>query len=89
MVGLTMHVLTQVCWPDADAQALKLTRLLLVTGFLGGLTTFSTFSAEVIDLAAQGRWSGALAWALAHLLGSLALTGLGWKLAVAVLPGRV
>ena len=37
-------------------------RLLLVTGFLGALTTFSSFSAEVVELLQQGRWSLAAGW---------------------------
>jgi len=52
-------------------------RLLIITGFLGGLTTFSTFSAEVTTLLQQGR----LAWAAAaislHVCGSLVMTLLG------------
>lgn len=52
-------------------------RLFVVTGFLGGLTTFSTFSAEVVTQLQQGRTASALALALAHLLGSFALTALG------------
>lgn len=52
-------------------------RLFLVTGLLGGLTTFSTFSAEVVEQLQSGRWSWALATAGLHLLGSLALTALG------------
>ena len=49
-------------------------RLLVVTGFLGGLTTFSTFSAEVTHLLQQGRllWAGATV--SVHVIGSLALT---------------
>ncbi len=52
-------------------------RLLLVTGFLGGLTTFSTFSAEVVTLLARGDYAGGLLAIGLHLLGSLALTTLG------------
>ena len=49
-------------------------RLAIVTGFLGALTTFSTFSAEVVSLLQAQRWFTALAWAGAHLLASLSLT---------------
>ncbi|HRN07827.1 MAG TPA: fluoride efflux transporter CrcB [Ottowia sp.] len=52
-------------------------RLILVTGFLGALTTFSSFSAEVVEMALADRWGAALTTAALHLLGSLALTWLG------------
>ena len=52
-------------------------RLLLVTGFLGGLTTFSTFSAEVFTLLARTQYGLAVAAMGLHLAGSLAMTGLG------------
>ncbi|MGO4396309.1 fluoride efflux transporter CrcB [Variovorax sp. M-6] len=52
-------------------------RLLVVTGFLGGLTTFSTFSAEVVTNLMEARLSWAFATVAAHLLGSLAMTLLG------------
>jgi CrcB protein len=52
-------------------------RLLLITGFLGALTTFSTFSAESVALLARGEYGWALAHSGAHLLGSLAMTALG------------
>ena len=52
-------------------------RLFAVTGVLGGLTTFSTFSAEVVTPLMEGRPGWALATAAAHLLGSLTLTALG------------
>ena len=52
-------------------------RLFLITGFLGGLTTFSTFSAESVALLAGGQWGLALSHTAAHLLGSLAATGAG------------
>ena len=52
-------------------------RLFAVTGFLGGLTTFSTYSAEVIGLIERGEVMWALGVAAAHLLVSLALTAAG------------
>ncbi len=52
-------------------------RLLLVTGFLGGLTTFSTFSAEVFTLLARSQYALAVTAMGLHLAGSLAMTGLG------------
>jgi CrcB protein len=52
-------------------------RLLVVTGFLGGLTTFSTFSAEVTGLLQQGRVLWATCAIAAHVMGSLGMTLLG------------
>jgi len=52
-------------------------RLFVITGFLGGLTTFSSFSAEVVALMQRGELTWALGTALLHLIGSLALTFLG------------
>jgi CrcB protein len=52
-------------------------RLLVITGFLGGLTTFSTFSLEVVDAAQRGDLASAAAIVLLHLAGSLACTVLG------------
>jgi CrcB protein len=53
-------------------------RLLIITGFLGGLTTFSTFSAEVVLLLQEDRLATAAVLALVHLAGSLLLTVLGF-----------
>jgi CrcB protein len=52
-------------------------RLAIVTGFLGGLTTFSSFSAEVVSMLTQQRYALALGTAAIHVLGSLSLTVAG------------
>ena len=61
--------------PEID----PLWRLALITGFLGALTTFSTFSAETIQLMLADRLDQALALAAIHLLGSLGLTWVGLR----------
>ena len=53
-------------------------RLLLVTGFLGGLTTFSAFSGESLVLLQRGQIALAFAHSAAHLFGSLACAALGY-----------
>jgi CrcB protein len=50
------------------------TRLLLMTGLLGGLTTFSTFSLEAVSLMQRQLWVPALSHISLHVLGSIALT---------------
>ena len=52
-------------------------RLFIITGFLGGLTTFSSFSAEVVTMLVDGRLGLALLTGCLHLVGSLALTWVG------------
>ena len=52
-------------------------RLFIITGFLGGLTTFSTFSAESVQLLTSARYGWAIAHTGMHLAGSLIMTWLG------------
>jgi CrcB protein len=63
------------------------TRLLVTTGFLGALTTFSTFSAETMTLLLRAQYAWAVGTAAAHLGGSLLMTGAG-ILFVRALLGR-
>ncbi len=53
-------------------------RLFLVTGLLGSFTTFSSFSAEAMSLLSKGQYGWAAVHILAHVAGSLAMTGLGF-----------
>jgi fluoride exporter len=55
-------------------------RLFVITGVLGGFTTFSSFSAESLSLVQRGEWPLALAHTLAHVVGALLCAGLGFKL---------
>ena len=71
LIGVAVAVFAN--WPDLSPQL----RLFIVTGFLGGLTTFSTFSAEVVTQLQQGHTAWALTTALTHALGSFAFTALG------------
>ncbi len=71
LIGMLVGVFNAL--PQID----PLWRLTLVTGFLGALTTFSSFSAETVALLQQERFGQALALAALHLTGSLALTWLG------------
>jgi len=60
-------------------------RNMLITGFLGALTTFSTFSAEVMGFMATQEYLKALFASSLHLLGSLILTFMGLKTAAMIL----
>jgi CrcB protein len=64
-------------------------RLLLITGFLGGLTTFSSFSAEVVTLLMAERYGLALLTAGLHVIGSLTMTVLGIKSLALLMAARV
>lgn len=63
-------------------------RLALVTGFLGALTTFSSFSAEVVGMLMQQRYALALGTAALHLFGSLLLTAAGIRSAMMFVGSR-
>jgi CrcB protein len=63
-------------------------RLALITGFLGALTTFSSFSAEVIGMLAQQRYALATGTTAMHLFGSLLLTAAGMRTAVFFMAAR-
>ena len=71
LIGLCMGIFQNL--PQIDPEW----RLLCITGFLGALTTFSTFSAEVVLMLQQGRLLLALGTASVHLIGSLVLTYFG------------
>jgi CrcB protein len=78
LMGFAMEIITRhaVLGPEL--------RLLVTTGFLGGLTTFSTFSAEIVTLLLRKEyWWGTIAIA-GHVVGSLAMTILGILLIRAV-----
>jgi fluoride exporter len=68
LIGLAMALLAQ------NQQLPPEWRLFIITGFLGGLTTFSTFSAEVVTALQQGRLGWAAVTVTVHVLGSLLLT---------------
>ena len=52
-------------------------RLFIITGFLGGLTTFSTFSAEMLALLQEGRLAIGFGAILLHVIGSIVMAFLG------------
>jgi fluoride exporter len=82
LVGVCIGVFNAL--PELD----PVWHLALVTGFLGALTTFSSFSAEVVTMLQQSRYALALGTAGLHLLGSLLLTVLGLKTAVLLMAAR-
>ena len=82
LVGVAVAVLQSM--PQID----PVWRLLLVTGFLGGLTTFSTFSAEVVAYLLEARYGLAAFTALLHVMGSLLMTVAGIKSAAFFIATR-
>jgi CrcB protein len=82
LIGVCVAVFQAL--PDLD----PVWRLALVTGFLGALTTFSSFSAEVVAMLGQQRYAMALGTATVHLCGSLLLTVAGIKSATFFIAGH-
>jgi len=79
LVGLCVAVFQT--FPQLD----PVWRLALVTGFLGALTTFSSFSAEVVAMLGQQRYALAMGTVALHLFGSLLLTVAGMRSVVFLL----
>lgn len=71
LIGMAVEYFTQHAGLPPEA------RLLIITGFLGGLTTFSTFSAETVALLARAQYAWGAALIASHLLGSILATMLG------------
>jgi CrcB protein len=59
-------------------------RLFVVTGVLGGFTTFSSFSVESLILVQRGAWALALAHTLAHVVGAFVCAAIGFRLAALI-----
>jgi fluoride exporter len=68
MMGMAMEVLTRHAAMSAEV------RLLVTTGFLGGLTTFSTFSAEVVTLLLRREYLWGSITVASHVVGSIVMT---------------
>jgi CrcB protein len=77
--GFLMGIL--LGWLQSGATLSPACRLVLTTGLFGGLTTFSTFSAEAFHLAQRGAWSWFAAHLLLHVAGSVLATWGGFSLA--------
>lgn len=74
-VNLTGCLLIGIVWRLQPSRALS---LLLVTGVLGGFTTFSSFGFDTLTLLREGRLAEALGYVAVSVLGGLALTAVGW-----------
>lgn len=75
-----------VVYFQSQTQIDPIWRLAITVGFLGALTTFSTFSVEVVYMLQHERWLLAMGTAGLHVLGSLALTALGMRSAAHLWP---
>lgn len=66
-----------IAWFSSHADLPPVWRVFVITGLLGGLTTFSTFSAEVLELLNRQQFGWGLAAIALHVVGSIAMTALG------------
>lgn len=73
LIGFLMVALTKMSSPDGW-------RLLLVTGVLGGMTTFSAFTGESLGLLLKGQFGVAVLHTAVHVFGALAAAALGWQI---------
>jgi len=71
LIGVAVELVVQGALLSAEW------RLFIITGFLGGLTTYSTFSAEAVELLQYQHYGWAMLHVGSHLAGSLAMTVLG------------
>ena len=68
LMGVAMELLTRHAWVSPEV------RLLITTGFLGGLTTFSTFSAEIVTLLLRKEYLWGTIAIATHVVGSIVMT---------------
>lgn len=76
LIGLFLGMFDKSIFNDTS-------KLLLITGFCGGFTTFSAFSSENVNLLLAGQWLTALAYSLLSILLGIAAVWLGYKLSAA------
>ena len=77
LMGMAMAYFASTSAQDTLQHTL---RLLVMTGFLGGLTTFSAFSAETFNFLQKQQYAWAAGYIASHVVGSLLMTAIGFAL---------